>query len=41
MCEEFKTLCLRRVVLKNVFSIGLHETRADPIEDDFSNRCLR
>ena len=40
MCEELKTLCLRRVVLKNVL-IGLHETTADPIEDNFSNRCLR
>ena len=40
MCEEFKTLCLDKVVLKNVLT-GLHKTRGDPIEDNFSNRSLR
>ena len=36
MCEEFKTLCLNKVVLKNVLT-RLHETRGDPTEDNFSN----
>ena len=36
MSEEFKTLCLNKVVLKNVLT-GLHEIRGDPIEDNFSN----
>ena len=36
MCEEFKTLCLNKVVLKKVLT-GLHETRGDPTEDNFSN----
>ena len=39
MCEEFKTLHLNKVVLKNILT-GLHETRGDPIEDNFSNRSL-
>ena len=40
MCEEFKTLCLTKVLLKNVLT-GLHETIGDPIENNFSNRSLR
>ena len=40
ICEEFQTLCLNKVVLKNVLT-GLHKTRVDPIEDNFSNRSLR
>ena len=36
ICEEFKTLCLNKVVLKNVLT-RLHDTRGDPIEDNFSN----
>lgn len=39
-CNEFKTLCLNEVVLKNVLT-GLHETRGDPIEPNMSNRSLR
>ena len=40
MCEEFKTPCLNKVLLKNVLT-GLHEIRGDPIEDNFSNQSLR
>ena len=36
ICEEFKTLCLNKVVLKNVLT-RLHDTRGDTIEDNFSN----
>ena len=40
MCEEFQTLCLDKVILNNGLT-GLHETRGDPIEDNFPNRSLR
>ena len=40
ICEEFKTLCLNKAVLKKVLT-RLHDTRGDPIEDNFSNRSLR
>ena len=40
MCEEFKTLCLNKVVLKNVLT-GLHETKGDPVEDKLLNQSLR
>ena len=33
MCEEFKTLSLSKVVLRNVLT-GLHKTRGDPIHDN-------
>ena len=39
MCEEFKTLCLHKIVLKNDLT-ELHETREDPIENNFSNWSL-
>lgn len=39
-CNEFKTLCLNELVLRNVLT-GLHETRGDPIEHNISNRSLR
>ena len=39
MCEEFKTLCSHKIVLKNDLT-ELHETREDPIENNFSNWSL-
>ena len=38
--KEFETLCKSEIVLKNVIT-GLHETRGDHLEDNFSNRWLR
>ena len=40
ICEEFKTLSLNKIVLKNVLT-GLHETREDPIEYIFLNLSLK
>ena len=42
LSQQFKTLCLEKLVLKNVL-VGLHETRGDPLEKDgkLSNRSLR
>ena len=40
ICEEFKTLSLNKIVLKNVLT-GLHETREDPVEYIFLNLSLK
>ena len=42
LSRQFKTLCLEKLVLKNVL-VGLHETRGDPLEKDgkLSNGSLR
>ena len=42
LTQQFKTLCLEKLVLKNVL-VGLHETRGDPLKKDgkLSNRSLR
>ena len=38
--KEFEMLCTCEIVLKNVLT-GLHETRGDHLEGNFSNRSLR
>ena len=38
--KEFEMLCTSEIVLNNVLT-GLHETRGDHLEDNFSNRSLR
>ena len=42
LSQQFKTLCLEKLALKNVL-VGLHETRRDPLEKDgkLSNISLR
>ena len=40
MCEEFKILCLNKVILENVLT-GLHETKGDPVEGKLLNQSLR
>ena len=41
MSEQFQTLCLNKIVLKNVL-VGLHESKGDPLEkDEVKNRSLR
>ena len=42
LSQQFKTLCLEKLVLKNVL-LGLHETRGDPLEKHgkLSHRSLR
>ena len=37
--KEFEMLCTSEIVLKNVHT-GLHGTRDDHLEDNFSNRLL-
>ena len=39
-CQEFKIICLDKVVLKNVLA-GLNETKWHPIENDSLNQSLR
>ena len=38
--KEFEMLCMSEILLKNVLT-GLHETRDDHLEGNFSNRSLR
>ena len=38
--KEFEMLCTSEIVVKNVRT-GLHETRGDHLEDNFSNQSLR
>ena len=37
--KEFEMLCTSEIVLKTVLT-GIHETRGDHLEDNFSNRSL-